>query len=163
MIGLKPSQPLTPCQPITVDLRIAATVLPGCRVSRHVGIKIISVGNAETGKVVHSASRARYARMLHYLKYRFQLMTEVKVNIFDMAGHPVFYKVRNEFYKRLVYDVGNRESFESLDSWLEEIRRDIGNPTDLEGVVFTVCANKVVHGGRPTKERLSRHKKIISC
>ena len=42
-----------------------------------------------------------------------------------------------------MYDVGNRESFESLDSWLEEIRRDIGNPTDLEGVVFTVCANKV--------------------
>ena len=27
MIGLKPSQPFTPCQPITVDLWIAATVL----------------------------------------------------------------------------------------------------------------------------------------
>ena len=57
-------------------------------------------------------------------------------------------KVRNEFYKdtqgaMLVYDVGNRESFEALDSWLEEIRKDIGSAADLEGVVFAVCANKV--------------------
>ena len=43
----------------------------------------------------------------------------------------------------MVYDVGNRESFEALDSWLEEIKKDIGSPADLEGVVFAVCANKV--------------------
>ena len=43
----------------------------------------------------------------------------------------------------LVYDVGNRESFEALDSWLEEIRKDIGSAAGLEGVVFAVCANKV--------------------
>ena len=24
---------------------------------------------------------------------------DLKINIFDMAGHPVFYDVRNEFYK----------------------------------------------------------------
>ena len=57
-------------------------------------------------------------------------------------------KVRNEFYKdtqgaMLVYDVGNRESFEALDSWLEEISKDIGSASDLQGVVFAVCANKV--------------------
>uniref|UniRef100_A0A8C7D8R9 DnaJ (Hsp40) homolog, subfamily C, member 27 n=1 Tax=Oncorhynchus kisutch TaxID=8019 RepID=A0A8C7D8R9_ONCKI len=45
---------------------------------------------------------------------------EIKVNIFDMAGHPFFYEVRNEFYKDsqgvvLVYDVGLRESFDALD------------------------------------------------
>lgn len=43
----------------------------------------------------------------------------------------------------LVYDVSNRESFEALDSWLEEIKRDIGSQADFEGVVFAVCANKV--------------------
>ena len=42
-----------------------------------------------------------------------------------------------------MYDVGNRESFEALDSWLEEISRDIGSANDLQGVVFAVCANKV--------------------
>ncbi|XP_068706699.1 dnaJ homolog subfamily C member 27-like isoform X1 [Montipora foliosa] len=120
-------------------------------------IKIISMGNAETGK---SCIIKRYCEKRFVSKYMTTIGIdygvtkvsiddkEVKVNIFHMAGHPVFYEVRNEFYKdtqgaMLVYDVGNRESFESLDSWLEEIRRDIGNPTDLEGVVFTVCANKV--------------------
>ena len=43
----------------------------------------------------------------------------------------------------LVYDVSNRESFDALDSWLEEIKKDIGNPADFEGVAFAVCANKV--------------------
>jgi len=43
----------------------------------------------------------------------------------------------------LVYDVGNRESFDALDSWLEEIKKDIGSPADFEGVAFAVCANKV--------------------
>ena len=42
-----------------------------------------------------------------------------------------------------MYDVGSRESFEALDSWLEEIKKDIGSPTDFEGVAFAVCANKV--------------------
>ena len=42
-----------------------------------------------------------------------------------------------------VYDVGNRESFEALDSWLEEISKNIGSASDLQGVVFAVCANKV--------------------
>ena len=45
----------------------------------------------------------------------------------------------------LVYDVSNRESFEALDSWLEEIKRDIGSQADFEGVAFAVCANKVRH------------------
>lgn len=58
------------------------------------------------------------------------------------------FKVRNEFYKdtqgaMLVYDVGSRESFDALDSWLEEIKKDIGSPADFEGVAFAVCANKV--------------------
>ena len=42
-----------------------------------------------------------------------------------------------------MYDVGNHESFEALDSWLEEISRDIGSANDLQGVVFAVCANMV--------------------
>ena len=44
-----------------------------------------------------------------------------------------------------MYDVSNRESFEALDSWLEEIKRDIGSQADFEGVTFAVCANKVRH------------------
>lgn len=43
----------------------------------------------------------------------------------------------------LVYDVGNRDSFDALDSWVDEIKKDIGNAADFEGVTFAVCANKV--------------------
>ena len=50
---------------------------------------------------------------------------EVKVNFWDLSGHPEFFDVRNEFYKDtqgaiLVYDVGSKRSFESLDGWLKE-------------------------------------------
>ncbi|XP_018120033.1 dnaJ homolog subfamily C member 27-B isoform X3 [Xenopus laevis] len=76
---------------------------------------------------------------------------EIKVNIFDMAGHPFFYEVRNEFYKDtqgviLVYDVGQKESFESLDAWLAEMKQELGpqiNIDNLDNIVFAVCANKI--------------------
>ncbi|XP_066031128.1 dnaJ homolog subfamily C member 27 isoform X2 [Chamaea fasciata] len=76
---------------------------------------------------------------------------EIKVNIFDMAGHPFFYEVRNEFYKDtqgvlLVYDVGSKESFDSLDSWLAEMKQELGPHGSLDNVVCVVCANKVDAG-----------------
>jgi len=59
------------------------------------------------------------------------------------------FQVRNEFYKdtqgaMLVYDVSNRESFEALDTWLAEMKQDIGNPADMDNITFVVCANKVI-------------------
>ena len=56
--------------------------------------------------------------------------------------------MRNEFYKDtqgavLVYDVSDKQSFDSLDSWLAEMRQEIGNQADIENIVFIVCANKV--------------------
>ena len=59
-----------------------------------------------------------------------------------------FFQVRNEFYKDtqgalLVYDVTNRESFESLESWLDEIKKEINDTTEVDRIIFVVCANKV--------------------
>ena len=56
--------------------------------------------------------------------------------------------MRNEFYKDtqgalLVYDVGERESFEALELWLNELRQEIGNQVEVDNIVFAVCANKV--------------------
>ena len=42
-----------------------------------------------------------------------------------------------------MYDVTNRESFDALDAWMDEIKKDIGGSADLQRVVFAVCANKV--------------------
>ena len=57
-------------------------------------------------------------------------------------------QVRNEFYAdtqgaMLVYDVTSRSSFESLNSWLKEMRTHCERPSDIDSVVFVVCANKV--------------------
>ncbi len=60
----------------------------------------------------------------------------------------VYLQVRNEFYADtqgalLVYDASDRGSFDALERWLEEMRAHVGNPRDMENVVFVVCANKV--------------------
>ncbi|XP_038653151.1 dnaJ homolog subfamily C member 27, partial [Scyliorhinus canicula] len=73
---------------------------------------------------------------------------EIRVNIFDMAGHPFFYEVRNEFYKDtqgviLAYDVGQKDSFDALESWLDEMKQELGPHGNIENIVFVVCANKV--------------------
>ena len=57
-------------------------------------------------------------------------------------------QVRNEFYKdtqgaMLVYDVSDRQSFEALEHWLNEMRTEIGNQAEIDNIVFVVCANKV--------------------
>ncbi|KAG9347237.1 hypothetical protein JZ751_004804, partial [Albula glossodonta] len=125
-------------------------------------VKVISLGNAEVGK---SCIIKRYCEKRFVSKYlatigidygvtKVQVRDrEMKVNIFDMAGHPFFYEVRNEFYKDsqgviLVYDVGLKESFDALDTWLGEMKQEMGSHANMESIVFVVCANK-------SKERFS--------
>uniref|UniRef100_A0A8C5TUH7 DnaJ heat shock protein family (Hsp40) member C27 n=1 Tax=Malurus cyaneus samueli TaxID=2593467 RepID=A0A8C5TUH7_9PASS len=62
-----------------------------------------------------------------------------------------FWGVRNEFYKDtqgvlLVYDVGSKESFDSLDSWLAGMKQELGPHGNMDNVVFVVCANKIDAG-----------------
>ena len=57
-------------------------------------------------------------------------------------------QIRNEFYADtqgalLVYDVTNKSSFDALESWLDEMKHDIGSSADFDNVIFIVCANKV--------------------
>ena len=125
--------------------------------NRPVRVKIISMGAPESGKscIIKRYCEKRFVQRylatigIDYGVTRVSLKgRDVKVNIFDMAGHHIFYEVRNEFYKDsqgalLVYDVGSRASFESLDSWLEEMRSEMSGPQDMDNVVFCVCANKV--------------------
>ncbi|KAI9203929.1 P-loop containing nucleoside triphosphate hydrolase protein [Polychytrium aggregatum] len=68
---------------------------------------------------------------------------EVKVNFWDVAGDPVYYEIRNEFYKDtngalLTFDTTNRASFEACERWVKELMTLCSN----EVVVFLV-ANKV--------------------
>ncbi|KAJ3326759.1 DnaJ sub C member 27 [Blyttiomyces sp. JEL0837] len=68
---------------------------------------------------------------------------EVKVNFWDVAGDPVYFEIRNEFYKDthgaiLVFDVTNRKSFEELDKWMEELSNFYTNE-----VTILLVANKI--------------------
>jgi len=118
-------------------------------------VKVISMGNAESGK---SCIIKRYCEKRFINKYiptvgidygvtKVNIKdTEVKVNIFDMSGHPFFFEVRNEFYKDtqaaiLVYDVTSRSSFESLNGWLEEMKEEMSKD-EFGDVEFFIVSNK---------------------
>ncbi|CAM9219599.1 unnamed protein product [Phaeothamnion confervicola] len=68
---------------------------------------------------------------------------QVRVNFWDLSGHPDFFEIRNEFYKDsqgalLVYDAGSRDSFRELDAWVKEAAR-----FGAAGIPVVVVANKV--------------------
>ena len=70
---------------------------------------------------------------------------QVRVNFWDLSGHPEFFEVRNEFYKdtqgaMLVYDVTSKKSFSRLSDWLEEASR-FGLDTTKARIV--VVGNKI--------------------
>ncbi|CAM9144563.1 unnamed protein product [Heterosigma akashiwo] len=76
----------------------------------------------------------------------------VRVNFWDLSGHPDFFEIRNEFYRDaqgaiLVYDVTNRASFAALDEWVEE-----GAKFGARGMPVVVCANKIDKGKRLVSE-----------
>ncbi|KAG9393800.1 Small GTPase superfamily [Carpediemonas membranifera] len=49
----------------------------------------------------------------------------VKVNFWDVSGHPQYLEIRNEFYSDsqciiVIYDISNRQSFSNIGKWLTE-------------------------------------------
>ena len=64
------------------------------------------------------------------------------MQIWDTAGQERYRTITNAYYKGadgiiVVFDITNRESFLSIDSWLEEIKKNVG-----EDVLIFVFANK---------------------
>jgi DnaJ family protein C protein 27 len=43
----------------------------------------------------------------------------------------------------LVYDVGQKDSFDALDAWLAEMKQELGPHGNMDNIIFVVCANKV--------------------
>lgn len=76
------------------------------------------------------------------------MKTEHKLIYFSYKLPFLYLQVRNEFYKDtqgavVVFDVGDRQSFDALDSWMLEMQNEIGNQSEMDNVVVCVCANKV--------------------
>ncbi|XP_064480467.1 dnaJ homolog subfamily C member 27-like [Ornithodoros turicata] len=121
------------------------------RIKRPHQIRLITAGNAEVGKtsIIKRLCEKRFNPKyqatigLDFGVLRFNAGTEVRANIFDLSGLPVFKMVRMEFYTSidaviLIYDLSNPSSFEMLDSWLAEMAQGMDNTS----VVCIVCANK---------------------
>eukprot|EP01135_Chromosphaera_perkinsii_P010112 Nk52_evm1s2017 gene=Nk52_evmTU1s2017 len=122
---------------------------------RPIRIKVISLGDACVGK---SCIIKRYCEKRFVSKYIPTIGIDygvskvrvddqdMKVNFFDMAGHPLFVDVRTEFFKDtqgvvLVYDVNSKDSFLNLEDWLAELRDELGVGT-MDNMIVAVCANK---------------------
>ena len=120
-------------------------------------LKIISLGNVSVGK---SCLIKRYCEKRFVSKYmatigidygvtRLRIRNyDIRMNIFDFSGHPLFYEVRNEFYRDvqgilLVFDLTNRRSFETLDYWLGEMKKELNQNTNSKpSVVIFIIGNK---------------------
>lgn len=128
-------------------------------------IKIISMGDGGVGK---SCVIKRYCEEKFVSKYISTIGIdygvkpvvvdgrEVRVNFWDLSGHPEFFEVRNEFYKDtqgalLMFDVSSQRSFEALDTWLREARKFSGGSFPC-----IVCGNKVDKHNRAVDEQSGR-------
>lgn len=121
-------------------------------------LKIISLGNVNVGK---SCLIKRYCEKRFVSKYmatigidygvtRLRIRNyDIRMNIFDFSGHPLFYEVRNEFYRDvqgvlLVFDLNNRRSFETLDYWLCEMKKELNlnSNNNKSSIVIFIIGNK---------------------
>lgn len=117
-------------------------------------LKILTVGTGGTGK---SCLVKRFCEERFVTKYIATIGVDygvkpvevdgntVRVNFWDLSGHPEFFEIRNEFYKEaqgilLVYDASVRETFDDLEGWLAEATKFGVNLNDTPVVL---CANKV--------------------
>ncbi len=115
--------------------------------------KIIAVGDGTAGKTsiirryVHEEFDSKYIKTIgvsHALKRLCLDDTEITMTIWDTGGQELFDCIRPQYYRGahgvlIIYDVTNKESFDHLDKWLNELDNNcgkipkiiIGNKIDL--------------------------------
>ena len=117
--------------------------------------KIIVIGNSAVGKssLVDRATKNRFLEDYNttigfdycsfYIKYDYKI---IKLQIWDTCGQEIYQSLITNFYRNsslaiMVYAINNRKSFDNLDSWLKELKKEsnpdaktilIGNKVDLE-------------------------------
>jgi len=120
-------------------------------------VKIILIGDSGVGK---SSLLLRYIKNMYDNNYlatigidfyvkRFMIdEIKYKLHIYDLAGQEIYKSIVNTFYRHgkgilLLFDITNRQSFKSLDIWIENIKTHsienpviflIGTKTDLTDI-----------------------------
>lgn len=125
---------------------------------------MVSMGDAGVGK---SCLIKRFCEQKFYSKYTSTIGvdfgvkkveyagTEIRVNLWDMAGGGEFREVRNELYQDaegilLVFDVSSRRTFDSLPGWLDE-----GYKHGLPRCPILLIGNKVDYSSSATDRSVS--------
>ncbi|KNC52020.1 RJL family GTPase [Thecamonas trahens ATCC 50062] len=121
-------------------------------------IKILSMGSGGVGKscLIKRYCEGRFVgKYISTIGVDYGVKTvpydnyDLKVNFWDLSGHPEFFDVRNEFYRdtqgaMLVFDVSSRSSFADLEAWIREAEQYgagdaqiivVGNKVDLDRTV----------------------------
>ena len=118
-------------------------------------IKVITLGNSEVGKSSFIIKYIDNSFTLYYTatlgidfkqkKIKLKDGRDVRLRIFDTAGQERYKSVSASFIKKadgviLIYDIGEKDSFEAVDNWIKSIReigKDklpiilVGNKCDL--------------------------------
>jgi len=116
-------------------------------------IKILTLGDAYVGKstLIKAYCEGKFiSDYLPTIGIDYGVKTtnieglEVKLNFWDVAGDPMYYEVRNEFYRDthgaiLVFDLSFRKSFENLNQWITEINKYMNN----KKIVIHLIGNKL--------------------
>ena len=118
-------------------------------------IKLIVLGNTSVGKSSFILKYIEDKFVLNYMatlgmdfkqkKLKLKNGQEVRLRIYDTAGQERFKSVAVSFIKKaegviLIYDIGNKATFESLEEWIKNIKESgkenlpiilVGNKCDL--------------------------------
>ena len=118
-------------------------------------IKVILLGNTTVGKTSLIIKYIKNELSFNYLQtlgldfkqkiFKMKNGKDIRLRIFDTAGQERFKSVSFSFIKKangiiLLYDIGNKNSFEALDSWMESIKDNadkkipiilVGNKCDI--------------------------------
>ena len=118
-------------------------------------IKVLLLGNTTVGKTSLIIKYIKNEFSFNYLQtlgldfkqkiFKMKNGKDIRLRIFDTAGQERFKSVSFSFIKKangiiLLYDIGNKNSFEALDSWMESIKDNadkkipiilVGNKCDI--------------------------------
>ena len=118
-------------------------------------IKLIVLGNTSVGKSSFILKYIEDKFVLNYIatlgmdfkqkKLKLKNGQEIRLRIYDTAGQERFKSVAVSFIKKaegviLIYDIGNKATFESLEEWIKNIKESgkenlpiilVGNKCDL--------------------------------
>ena len=129
--------------------------------------KVITLGETSVGKssfIGHFIDRKFTYNYLPTLGFDFKVKKieyngkNIKLKIFDTAGQERFKSMSMTYIKQidgilLIYDITNKDSFESVTKWIEDIRLNRG-----KDVPIVLCGNKCDLKNRVITEEMGKKK-----